>query len=269
MHLALIGYGNIGRETANLLSSRPVEKLTVLVRSSAVVPVLQDPALRTAATSVEVTDDLETLVTAAPDLTIECAGQEAVARYAPALLTAARTVLIVSTGALADQNLSDRLRAAAEDGGGRLILPSGAIGGIDLLSALTLSGNMELQYIATKPPAAWRDTSAEEVCDLSALQEPCAFFRGNARTAAQRYPKNANVAATLALAGPGFESTQVTLVADPNASGNMHAYEVDCPAGRFSMQIENAPSAGNAKTSLATVYSVLREINRLRDRVTI
>lgn len=105
--------------------------------------------------------------------------------------------------------------------------------------------------------------------DLDRLTEATVFFAGTARQAARSYPKNANVAATLALAGAGFETTKVELVADPDAPGNGHAYEVQSPLARFSVTIENAASGGNAKTSVATVYSVLREIERVRAPVVI
>lgn len=267
MHLAIIGYGSIAQTVTDCLATRPVDRLTVLVRSDALVRTLQHAALAGAATHVEVTDDIATLIEGAPDLVVEAAGHAAVAAYGPDLLAAGLDLVLVSVGALADEAASTPVHAAAQEGGGELILPSGAIGGIDLLSALALSGEVKVTYRGTKPPAAWRGTSAEHACDLAALTGPHVFFLGSAREAAIQYPKNANVAATLALAGAGFDATHVELVADPAASGNAHAYEVESAAGHFAMQIENAPSSGNAKTSLATVYSVIREIIRRRDRL--
>jgi aspartate dehydrogenase len=102
------------------------------------------------------------------------------------------------------------------------------------------------------------------VIDLDALDGPATFFTGSAREAAAAYPKNANVAATLALAGAGFDKTRVALIADPSASGNLHAYEVRSPLATYSFQVENRASPGNARTSAATIYSALREIrNRI------
>ena len=171
---------------------------------------------------------------------------------------------VVSIGALAEPELERALYAAARAGGARLVLPAGAIGGIDILSALALTEDVSVTYRGTKPPAAWRGTPAEEATDLATLTAPAAFFTGTAREAARAYPRNANVAATLALAGAGFEETQVSLVADPQAPGNVHAYEVRAKSARIEMRIENMAAEGNARTSVATVYSVLREIrNRL------
>ncbi|AHM04654.1 aspartate dehydrogenase [Roseibacterium elongatum DSM 19469] len=126
-----------------------------------------------------------------------------------------------------------------------------------------------MRYQGVKPPAAWLGTAAEASLDLDRLDAPTAFFNGSAREAALTYPKNANVAATLALAGAGLDATRVELIADPAATGNRHSYEVTSPVARFRVQIDNAASGGNAKTSMATIYSLLREINRRRRPVVI
>lgn len=265
MHLAIIGYGNIAQSILEWLGTKPVAHLTVLVRSTSLTKALKDEALAQAAASVTITDDITTLIEAAPDLVVECAGHAAVAEFGATVLSAGLDLVIVSTGALADETLFDSLEGATQSGRSRVILPPGAIGGIDLLSALTLAGDVTVTYRGTKPPDAWRGTPAKDCCDLAALTEPYVFFSGSAREAAQAYPKNANVAATLALAGAGFEATRVELIADPEAPGNSHAYEVESPVGRFAMQIENAASSGNAKTSRATALSVIREIDQIRD----
>ncbi|MCV3274317.1 aspartate dehydrogenase [Roseobacter sinensis] len=269
MHLALIGYGSIARTVVAWLAKRPVEALTLLVRSGAIGPTLKDDALQRAAGAVQVTDDIATLIEAAPDLLVECAGQSSVADYAPLALRHGVDTVVVSVGALADDRVFRDLRSAAIEGGARLILPSGAIGGLDLLAALALAGEPEVFYRGTKPPAAWRGTAAEDHCDLAHLSRRQTFFDGSAREAARLYPKNANVAAALALACGSFDRTSVQLVADPDASGNSHSYEVRSEAGRFAVEIESAPVEGNAKTSLSTAYSVIREINRYRDPVII
>lgn len=269
MKLAIIGFGNIATTLLELLREgleQPLESLTVLAlpETAQSTQAQLDGAFAAVAEQRRTVTDLAGLLAADPDLLVECAGHAVVQQHLPAVLNAGIDSILVSIGALADDALHDTLRAAARAGGARLILPAGAVGGIDLLAALGAAGGLEVTYRGTKPPQAWSGTPAEKALDLAALGERAIFFTGTAREAASAYPRNANVAATLALAGAGFEATRVELVADPAASGNMHEYEVRSPLARYSMRIENLPSAANAKTSVSTVYSVLREIrNRI------
>ncbi|MCR4268192.1 aspartate dehydrogenase [Nitratireductor sp. ZSWI3] len=269
MRLGLIGFGNIALTLLGQLAETldaPLEHLTVLCLPE----MTGETQARLAgdfakiAKEAAVVSDAGALLADRPDLVVECAGHGAVTAHVPPVLRAGIDVVIVSIGAMSDAALERELRAAAAGGGARLILPAGAIGGIDLLAALGAAGGLEVRYRGSKPPLAWRGTPAEAVTDLAALSEAHTFFTGTAREAARDFPRNANVAATLALAGAGFEATHVELVADPAALGNVHEYSVVSPLAKYSMRIENQPSAGNAKTSVSTVYSVLREIrNRI------
>jgi len=269
MKLGMIGFGNISTTLLGLLSenlNEPLESLTVvrLPEFSDSVQDVFETQFSDVARQFSVVTSAEELLAQRPDLVVECAGHAAVVAHVTPVLRAGTDTIIVSIGALADAKLEAMVREAAVEGGARLILPAGAIGGIDLLSALRPAGGLEVQYRGTKPPNAWSGTPAEDLLDLDALTEKAVFFSGTAREAATAFPKNANVAATLALAGAGFEATQAELIADPAAAGNIHEYSVTSPLTRYTLRIENQPSAGNAKTSVSTVYSVLREItNRI------
>ena len=267
MHLGIIGYGNIAKSLTQLLEAEPIQRITVLVRRSSLERAEEELRACRGAELLSVTSDPASLISARPDLVAECAGQSAVVDLAPPVLRAGIPTLVASVGALADDEVAVNLRGAAVSGGTTLILPAGAIGGIDLLAALARAGGLAVSYRGIKPPIAWKGTAAEDVLDLDAITKLTVFFSGSAREAARSFPKNANVAATLALAGAGFDATSVELVADPRAGGNRHAYEVVSPLCRYSLRIDNKASAANAKTSAATVYSMLREINRFRSPV--
>jgi aspartate dehydrogenase len=155
------------------------------------------------------------------------------------------------------------LRSAAQDGNAHILLPAGAIGGIDAIAAMRAGGLHLVRYRSRKPPAAWRGSPAEKVADLGALTARTVLYRGNAGEAALLYPQNANVAAAIALAGLGFEATEVELVADPEAPGNVHEIEVEGAAGRFVIQLQGKPSRSNPKTSALAALSVARALLNL------
>lgn len=200
-----------------------------------------------------------------PALAVECASHNAVKAQGPALLRRGADLIIASTGALADDSLHAELVAAAREGGGRLIIPAGAVPGIDALNAAMVGGVEAVSYISRKPPAAWKSTPAETFHDLDRLAEPVVLFKGPAREAAHAYPKNANVAAVIALAGLGLDATEVQLIADPSAQENRHEIVARGAFGEMHLMIRGKPLPENPKTSSLAAYSVIRAIlNRLR-----
>lgn len=267
MHLGLIGYGTIARALMRLLvrEGAGLSRVSVLARPSS-VPAVQAALAADFAGRFEVMGDPAQLVAAQPWLVVESAGHAAVRDTVPALLRAGIETVIVSVGALADEALHQQVQEAARAGGTRVVLPAGAIGGIDLLCALRSAGITRVTYTGRKPPLAWQGTPAERVYDLAALTQETVIFSGTAREAALLYPKNANVAATVALAGAGWEATTVRLIADPAIACNVHDLAVVSQAGDFTLHIEGKPLPDNPKTSAATVHSVAREIfNRARE----
>jgi aspartate dehydrogenase len=260
-HIGLIGYGGIGRAVTTRLREcgRGEDIVGVLVRPGRVRALVEEgiPAVGT----------LEELTDRRPDIVAEVAGQEALAAYGPAILLAGCDLLVASVGALADRAFANRLEAAAKSAGCRVLLSTGAIGGIDAIAAMSVSGLRRVTYRSRKPPGAWKGTPAERIADLDGLAQPLVFYSGSAREAALSYPKNANVAATVALAGLGFEATSVELVADPTVQGNLHEIEAEGESGRIAIRLEGRPSPENPKTSMLTALSIVRELLRLDSSV--
>lgn len=260
--LGLIGAGGMAATVLGALAAnlpRPLAHVAVLVRSRDAAAALL-AGLPGLAGTTAVHTDLTAFLADAPDLVAECAGHGAVRDHAAAVLARGIDLAVISSGALADPALRRALDAAARQGGSCLIVPPGAVGGIDVLAAARLSGLDEVTYCGRKPPAAWRGTPAEALVDLAALQEPVTFFDGTARAAARGYPQNANVAATVALAGAGLDRTRVRLVADPTITRNVHEIAVRSTAADFTIRLEGRPSPTNPKTSLTAGFSLAREI---------
>ena len=195
-----------------------------------------------------------------PGLAVECAGHGGLGQHGVALLRRGVDLLVASTGALSDRALYDRLAAATKEGGAHMLLVSGAVGGIDALGAAKVAGLTKVVYTSRKPPKSWKNTPAEKVTDLGRVTAPVVLFKGPADEAARLYPQNANVAATIALAGIGFDKTECTLIADPAANGNIHRIEVQGASGEFFVELRGKALAANPKTSMLAALSVVRAI---------
>jgi len=250
MTIALIGNGAIAKLVTQFCASRGPKYAIVgaLGLPSDIVSVGAHPLVRT----------LPELLALKPTLVVECAGHGAVKAYGAAILKAGIDLIVVSTGSLADAALWDEISAAARASTAQLKLPAGALPGIDALAAGKLAGLDRVELKSSKPPRAWSGTPAEKTHDLAAIAAPTVIFSGTAREAALAFPKNANVAATAALAGIGFERTRVSLIADPGVTQNVHRLEADGAFGSLRLEIHANPSPDNPKTSHMAALSIMR-----------
>lgn len=240
---ALIGFGAIAEEMVRCLhqAGEAPALAGVLVREGRLAQARAQAGGRFA-----VVDRVEALLDLVPEVVVECAGHGAVAEFGAPVLQRGVPFLCASVGALAAPGLAAQLRRAAAPGA-QILIPSGAVAGIDGLLAARSAGLRQVSYTSIKPPRAWQGMPAErrEV-----------FFEGSAREAALRYPQNANVGATVAFAGLGLERTRVSLVSDPQASGPLGIIEAEGDFGR--MRFETlAYASRNPKTSTLTAHSLL------------
>ncbi|MFK7764733.1 MAG: aspartate dehydrogenase [Roseobacter sp.] len=252
--IALIGYGAIAQAVcAALKPEDDVAIHQVLVRPDA--RAATQARLPLGIASISSLD----AVTADTDLVLECAGHGAVRQFGSDCLTRGIDFGIVSVGALADSKTQDALTKVARNAGRKLIIVPGAIGGIDALAAASQVLD-DVRYTACKPPMSWTGSPAEKTHALDRIDQPTVLFEGTARAAALSFPKNANVVATVALAGIGFEDTQVTLMADPAATGNSHHVQASGALCAFDYKNQGKALAANPKTSALTALSVLRSL---------
>lgn len=260
MQIAVIGAGAIGRWLIAALQAAGMGPVALILRDPGKV----DPVAHLGIPAVGRVADLP------PGIThlVDCAGHTGLAAHGAAALVAGIDVVTVSLGALADDALATELAAAAAAGNSRLHLASGSVGALDLLRAGAAGGLTHVRYTGRKPPAAWRGSVAEDVLDLDQLTGAAIHFQGTARQAALAYPKNANVAAAVALAGLGLDATEVVLIADPAAPGNLHQVEAHGAFGQFSLQVQGNPLPDNPKSSGLAAMSLLAELKRLGARIT-
>lgn len=193
---------------------------------------------------------------AACDIVVEAAPAAVFEEVASAAIEAGRIFIPSSVGALLPRmHLVER----AKETGARIIVPTGALLGLDAVRAAA-EGNVESVTIETrKPPRGLAGAPYLEQAgiNLDAIREPTRIFQGNAYDAARGFPANVNVAAALALAGIGPERTMVEIWADPTVARNTHTIRVEAEAARLTMTIENVPSEENPRTGRITPLSIL------------
>ncbi|MSO94903.1 MAG: aspartate dehydrogenase [Thermoleophilia bacterium] len=256
LRIGLIGFGAISQlVAAELAHSTEIELAGVLVRSGRAHEV---------ASVLAATESLADLLDRRLDIVVECAGQEAVREVGVASLRSGADLMLVSTGALGDPELRERLIAAARSVAKRVLVPAGAIAGLDGLVALRRSTLRSVRYTSAKPPAAWKGTPAEREFDLDGISEATEIFAGSAADAARLYPKNANLAVTIALAGVGLEKTGIRLIADPGLRENVGRIEAIGRLGSLDVEVRGPAAAGNPKTSAITAYSVIAALEGLQ-----
>ncbi len=205
------------------------------------------------------------------DLIVEAASQVAVPEVASTALSAGCDVMIMSIGAFADEKLRDTMFGLAKEQGCKVYLPSGAIVGLDGLKS-AMSAKVDSVTLTTqKPPRglAGAPYIVRNNIDLDKITSRTVIFDGTANEAVKAFPANVNVAASLSIAGIGFERTKVRVVADPSLSTNVHDISVEGEFGKFNTKVENIPSPTNPKTSYLAALSAIATIKKIASPVQI
>lgn len=190
------------------------------------------------------------------DIVVEATPAAAFEEVALPAIAAGRILVVCSAGALLPRMA---LVEQARRSGARIVVPTGALLGLDAVRAAAEGPVASVSIETRKPPGglAGAPYLVENGIDLAGLAAPRLVFEGNAYEAAAGFPANVNVAAALALAGIGPERTTVRIWADPAATRNVHTVRVESDAARLAMTIENVPSEANPRTGKLTALSVL------------
>ncbi|RVT92943.1 aspartate dehydrogenase [Sphingomonas crocodyli] len=196
------------------------------------------------------------------DIVVETAPTAAFRDIVVPALTAGACVVTVSAAALIENmDVVDIARAH----GGRIIMATGALLGLDAVRAAAQGTIHSVTMVTRKPPKSL--IGAPEVVrqgvDLSALTEPLMLFDGSAREGARGFPANVNVAASLALAGIGPDQTRLQIWADPALERNTHRILVDADSASFELRIQNIPTIEKPGTGRITALSVIAAVEGL------
>jgi aspartate dehydrogenase len=198
----------------------------------------------------------------AADIVVECAPSKLVRSIVAPVVERGKTALVLSVGALLQ---NEDLIALARTNGGQIVVPTGALIGLDAVTAAAEGTIHSVRLVTRKPPLglAGAPYLVENKISVEGLAEPLRVFEGSAREAAMGFPANLNVAVALSLAGIGPDLTRVEIWADPTVTRNTHRIEVDADSARFSMTIENIPSE-NPRTGRITALSVIACLRKQR-----
>ncbi len=261
LKLGFIGYGTTARQVARGLDQEQAG-------GACIAAVLARHEVSDPPNGALVTTDRKRFLAEPLDLVIELAGQEAVRQHGESVLDAGHDFLIISIGVLADDALFDGLRAAAARSGARLMLPSGAIGGLDAIASAAIGGLDEVTITTRKPPDALATGTDQDAKLAGAATEPVLLYEGTTREAVRLFPANVNVAAAVSLAGIGFDRTYIRIYADPGVTRNTHEVQAKGWFGELTFKIMNTPTE-NPKTGRITALSVLKVIRNLRSPVSL
>lgn len=258
------GLGTIGLKVARALDSGELEGLKLAAVSARDVAKAQANMadFHTPVPVVplgELADRCDVVVECAPALAFHDVGSPAIER--------GRIFVPISVGALLEHmDLVDRARKT----GARIVVPTGALIGLDAVRAAAEGTIESVRLVTRKPPLGLKGAPylEENGISVDGLNTAKKVFDGSARDGAKGFPANVNVAAALSLAGIGPDETRLEIWADPEVTRNTHTITVEADSARFTMTIENVPTLENPKTGQITALSVISTLRRLRAPLT-
>jgi aspartate dehydrogenase len=261
--VAVVGLGPIGRKVVQALD-RGMDGL-VLVAISVQNPEKHRDFLATLS-EAPVLLPIEGLSEVA-DIVIECAPGALLRSIVAPFVSKGKTAIVLSAGALLEH---EDLIQVAKENGGQIAVPTGALIGLDAVTAAAEGTIRSVRMVTRKPVKglAGAPYIVENNIDIENITEPLKIFDGTAREAAKGFPANLNVAVALSLAGVGPDRTKLEIWADPALTRNTHCIEVDSDSASFSMSIENIPSE-NPKTGRITALSVIAYLRKRRSALRI
>ncbi|MCD8496798.1 MAG: aspartate dehydrogenase [Alphaproteobacteria bacterium] len=211
--------------------------------------------------------DFDELISKA-DLLIECLPPSIAPEFIAKVLEAGKDVIVISSAALL---IHSELLDIHKQSTSRIIVPSGALVGLDGVNAMKNMNIKSAKIVSTKPPKGFTGAPYVEKMniDVNKIDTKMRIFEGNALEAAKGFPANVNVAATLSLAGIGPEKTMVEIWADPATNRNTHEIVVETEFSTLRSSISNAPDPANPKSSVLAAQSIIAALQGFSDKLVV
>lgn len=257
MNIGIIGCGAIAQFLLKAMKKEKNSSLQVtdiLVRETKKYEQIADQY------DVTLHTNIDDFLQASIDIVVEAATVEAVQQLLPSILPQ-KDVILISIGALVDQIFLQEMKQLAKTYGRTIYLPSGAIGGLDLLQHAHALQGVEEVILTTRKPAYTLTTEK--------LTEAKVIFKGTAEEAIKQFPQNINVAIVLSLATIGMKQTKVRIVADPFLDKNEHHIQANGEFGDMTLIVKNEPLPSNPKTSYLAALSVFSTLKNLKQTIKI
>ena len=262
MRVAIAGLGAVGLPVARELFRGSIPGMSLAAVSASTEASARSKAASAGLTDVAVLTASE--LAAHADVVVEALPPSLFLDVAQPTLAAGKTLLVLSvTQLLLEYEVLEKLAASS---GGRILVPSGALCGLDAVKAATEGGTVTSVVMQTrKPPASLANAPfvREQGLNLSELAEPQRLYAGSVSDAAQRFPANVNVAVALSLAGIGPDRTKYELWADPGVERNTHTFAVKSAESNFEVRIAGVPTESNPATGALTPLSAMATLRGL------
>jgi aspartate dehydrogenase len=259
LKLAIAGLGAIGHAIGHRIDAGEVEGISLV--AVAVGDKNKAEAKLAAYRSRPRIVSLDSLADSA-DVVVECAPSARFAEVAYPAIDKGRIFMPLSVGQLLNHmQLVERARAT----GARIVVPTGALAGLDAIRALAEGGMADIRILTRKPPKSLERAPfvVENKISLEKLAQPLKLFDGSAREAIKGFPANVNVAVALSLAGVGPDATRIEIWADPAVTRNTHTISARSDISDLTITIENSPSLENPATGSITPLSAIAVLRRL------
>lgn len=258
MKIGIIGTGNIAQyllESINKNGKVEAEIVSIFGRNQEVGPRLESQY------SAKFYTDFQEFIHSPMDVVVEAATIGVAMEHMEEVLENKKDLILSSIGAFKDVEYLNEMKEVARKNQQHIYLPSGAIGGLDLLQSANSLGGLKEVRITTRKSYQSLGLEVKNV-------EEC-IFDGVAIEAIEKFPKNVNVALLLSIAGLGADKTAVRVIADPNVQRNTHTIEAEGDFGKMNLLIENEPMPNNPKTSYLAALSIVSTLQNRGNAITV